>query len=433
MARHIEDLGQGIAQQARHLCRRVEGQRPPAGVELGQIAAVLHGRRRLPADAEAIFDHNRRIRQGRLGIASDELPRRDDVGAGLLMEQRAILESRFRVRHVRQRVQIQGDQAGGVFGEIAVFRDHRHDRLADIAHLAARQRHEIGGAVVRHIGSRADRARNCVYVLGDKDAQNAGRLPGFRDIDPPDTGMGPVAPAEGHMDGSVDLAVVHILAPAGQQTRIFAPLHPGADDFGPRDPRSVNHGFRAGSCRMSVPRGNSLTHGADDVHIARATADVAGQPLANLRIRGQGIFGQKIDRGHEHARRAKPTLKGVVFAETLLQRIERADLAEPLDSPDRSPVALDRKGQAGPDAVAVDQNRAGAADAVFATDMRAGQSQIVAQKIREQSPGFDLPLIAHIVHGQGYVDPFHYDAPFPARPQASDRARSARTPARWRR
>ena len=59
VARQVEYLGQSVAQQAGYLGRPVERQRPPAGVELGEIAAVLDCCRRLAPDAEPVF-HNQR-------------------------------------------------------------------------------------------------------------------------------------------------------------------------------------------------------------------------------------------------------------------------------------------------------------------------------------------------------------------------------------
>ena len=210
--------------------------------------------------AGELGDDQRGARHRRCNIAPRELPGRDEVGPGFLVEQHAIVERRFRIGRVRQRIVVDGDQGGGVLGEVAVLRDHGRDRFADITHLPARQRHELGGAVIGHIGGRADRAPDGVDTRRREDTQNAGRVAGFGDIDAGDASMGPVAPAEGDMDRTGGLAVVRVAAPAGEQPRILAPLHPGADNPGP--------GRRRCACGLAAAHAGSLPRAAAASRIA---------------------------------------------------------------------------------------------------------------------------------------------------------------------
>ena len=66
-----------------------------------------------------------------------------------------------------------------------------------------------------------------------------------------------------------------------------------------------------------------------------------------------------------------------------LQRMQRFAVGEPLDRRDRLAVMHHRQRQAGIDAAAVDQHRAGAALAVVAALLRAGEREMLAQSIEQ--------------------------------------------------
>jgi hypothetical protein len=93
----------------------------------------------------------------------------------------------------------------------------------------------------------------------------------------------------------------------------------------------------------------------------------------------------------------------------LLERMQRAVAAgQAFDGGDFMFVSLHRQHQAGSDRAAVKQHRTGSADAVLAAEMRAGQTQLVAQKISERGAHVDrfsklLPVDdycdATLVHG----------------------------------
>src|SRR4029453_7024490 len=60
----------------------------------------------------------------------------------------------------------------------------------------------------------------------------------------------------------------------------------------------------------------------DDVHVARATAEVAADPLADLFLVGVRVLLQKPGGLHDHARRAEPALESVLVPERLLEGVE---------------------------------------------------------------------------------------------------------------
>ena len=147
-------------------------------------------------------------------------------------------------------------------------------------------------------------------------------------------------------------------------------------------------------------------HGIDDILIAGAAAEIAGQRLAHLVFGWRGVFAQEGRHGHQDARRAVAALQAVMLVHRLLERMQLAGTGcEPLDGPEFMAIGLHREHQAGTHRRAIEQDRAGAANAVFAADMGAGKQQFVAQKIAEQHPRFDTAAIRRAVDRQLDVVP----------------------------
>ncbi len=86
--RNIERRRQRIADDAGHLRCRMQGQRVAARLVFGEAGARLDRDRALAMHAEPAFDPDRRRRKCRLRIAALELAADDDIGAGLVMQQR---------------------------------------------------------------------------------------------------------------------------------------------------------------------------------------------------------------------------------------------------------------------------------------------------------------------------------------------------------
>src|SRR5687768_17588454 len=64
--------------------------------------------------------------------------------------------------------------------------------------------------------------------------------------------------------------------------------------------------------------------GIDDVLVARAAAEVAGDRLADFSLGWLRVVVEEVDRRHDHARRAVAALEAVLFPEPFLQRVKPA-------------------------------------------------------------------------------------------------------------
>src|SRR5262249_52438575 len=64
---------------------------------------------------------------------------------------------------------------------------------------------------------------------------------------------------------------------------------------------------------------------------------------------------------------------------------------------DRAAVGLDREHQARAHALTVDEHRARAAHPVLAANVRPGQPEVLPQKVDEQAPRLDEPLLLETV------------------------------------
>ena len=224
-----------VPDDARHLGRGVKRQCAPAVVIVGEIGPVLERHRGFPAEPEAGLDPHRRAVHRGIDVAAGELPLRDHVGAGIVMEQvRALRDRPFGIVHIGQGVVIDDDLLGRVFGQIAVPGDHSHHGFADIAHLVLGQGRQVGGVIVLHPRCRAQRRERAFDVRGRDHRHDTGHRLGLGTFDPGDAGMGVVAAPERDGEGARELVIVDIGALAGEQARVLDPEHAGADEFGPQ-------------------------------------------------------------------------------------------------------------------------------------------------------------------------------------------------------
>jgi hypothetical protein len=86
--------------------------------------------------------------------------------------------------------------------------------------------------------------------------------------------------------------------------------------------------------------------------------------------------------------------------EGLLHRMGPTVLCQSLDRGDLATVLHHRQGQAGIDALAVDQHRAGAALAAVAPLLGTGQSELVAQRVEQADAWLDQQLVFGAVDAQ---------------------------------
>ena len=93
---------------------------------------------------------------------------------------------------------------------------------------------------------------------------------------------------------------------------------------------------------------------------------------------------QQVSRGDDHAWNAEAALNGAGFDERLLHRIELSVSAQSFDRDDILAIAFDGEHETSVDRTAVQQHRAGAALAFGAAFFRAGQIQLVAQRLEQR-------------------------------------------------
>ena len=164
-------------------------------------------------------------------LAAAALDIEHDVGAeALVNERRAGRERRARIAHAWQRLIVDRDRLGGVFGGEAAFRHHGSDDVADVAHLVAgesRPRRIVHRPAVgkRHrMHHRELAVAGALPVFGGERQQHAGHGGGGFCRDPADArvAMGaaderaPRRPGWRHVIDKQALAAqeAHILAPA---------------------------------------------------------------------------------------------------------------------------------------------------------------------------------------------------------------------------
>src|ERR1051326_1080100 len=136
--------------------------------------------------------------------------------------------------------------------------------------------------------------------------------------------------------------------------------------------------------------------------IAGTAAKIAHHPVLDLLLVGLGhLIEQRLGRD-DLARRADAALEAAVLDEALLDRMELAVFREPLDGRDLAAVGENRGRDTRADHLAVHQHRAGAADADAAAFFRAGEPEIVAQKIDHHAIRVDFLLHFFSVDAQAY-------------------------------
>src|SRR5437764_7335230 len=93
-------------------------------------------------------------------------------------------------------------------------------------------------------------------------------------------------------------------------------------------------GFGPGASEL----GRRPLHRLDDVLVAGAAAQVAGQRPAHLLLGGIRVLLEQGRGGHHHARGAETALESVLLLETLLERMQLTGTGQALDGPELTPV-----------------------------------------------------------------------------------------------
>ena len=144
------------------------------------------------------------------------------------------------------------------------------------------------------------------------------------------------------------------------------------------------------ACRRGVRAahlGGRLLHGADDVLVAGAAAEVALDALADLVVGRVRVVVHQVDRGHDHPGRAEAALQAVHLVEGLLHRVQGAVLdAMPSIVVTSLPSAWTAQHGAALHRLAVEVHGAGAAVAGVAADDGADLAELLPQVVDEQGP-----------------------------------------------
>src|SRR5215472_2255547 len=148
--------------------------------------------------------------------------------------------------------------------------------------------------------------------------------------------------------------------------------------------------FRLLAARLGSELGRRPQHRLDDVLVAGAAAQVAGQRPAHVFLGGVGVLVEQRLGGHHHARGAEPALQAVLLLEALLQWVQLAGGGQALDGADLVPVGLDGQHGARLHRAPVDQHGARAAVGGVASHVGAGQAEPAADQVGQQQPRLHL-------------------------------------------
>src|SRR5215208_8143583 len=96
-----------------------------------------------------------------------------------------------------------------------------------------------------------------------------------------------------------------------------------------RRPKPTGRSSAMAMCSLLV-LGRPANRG-DDVLVARAAADAAGDRGADLLLRRVRVLVEQTAGGHQHAGRAEPALERMLLVEAFLHRIQFAIRLERLD------------------------------------------------------------------------------------------------------
>ena len=176
----------------------------------------------LPVHREALFDHPVRLAHAALGVSVHSLLVGDQIGGQSLIHPRAGRVQRLPHRgDGGQHLVIHLHLFASVLGQIPVGGDDAGDRIALKAHLVARQgvhfhrlqavdgrRHALAGGPLRQ-------------VLASEHRDHARQLPRSRGIDPQDAGVRMGRSHEAGMERPGHLEVIDIVAPTGEQAKVF--------------------------------------------------------------------------------------------------------------------------------------------------------------------------------------------------------------------
>src|SRR5262245_31173610 len=135
-----------------------------------------------------------------------------------------------------------------------------------------------------------------------------------------------------------------------------------------------------------------LDDGGDHLRVAGAPAEVARDAVANLFLARAWILGEQGGGGHEHAGNAEAALGHTQAHEGVLERVQDAVLAQPLDRGHGSSAHLHGQHEAACHRLAVEMDGARAAIARAAPFLGSGEAQLLPQGVEERLVWLDEHL-----------------------------------------
>ena len=266
-----------------------------------------------------------------LGLVA-RLPVEDVVGGLALLvvadHRRVGVERAVRVVDDRQRLVLDVDQLERVARGVVVVGDDERDLLALEADL-------VGGEHGLRVGRQRRHPREPLRleVLAGDHRADLRVLQRGGGVDRDDPRVRERAAQRGAVQHARQLDVVDVVALAADEARVLLALHPAEADRA-----LVGDGHQAlTSCGCSAAQ---RTDG-DDVLVARAAADLAGDRDPDLVVGRVRVRVEQRAGGEHHARRAEAALQAVLLDEALLHRVELAvALRGPRRCAPRGPSAI---------------------------------------------------------------------------------------------
>ncbi len=281
----------------------------------------------------------------------------------------------------RKLLVLDDDLGTRILGDVGIVRHHGSDLLPLEPDLVGGE-HRLGvvgqGGHPRQIAGR--------HGFAGQDHADAGNLPRCRGVDGLDARVGNRAAQDLHVEHAGQHDVVHVAALAADETVVL--------DAAAACAHSADLDFVQCHRHLLVLLGAHLLGSPqdclDDVLVAGAAAEVAGQCPANLVLRRVGVpLEQGLGR-HHHAGRAEAALESVLLLEALLDRMQLARGGQTLDRLDLVAIRLHREHRAALDGASVKQHRAGAAVGRVTAGVGTGQVEALAQQVGKQQPRLDI-------------------------------------------
>ena len=209
----------------RGLGRLMDGERPFAGIEIGDDGPGFHGDAGVAAEHVALFDHHRRLGESPVHVSFVDQPFPEEIVAKLGVDR---LGARFQRRRLvgegGQFPEFDVDQFERIFGQRPALRGHGRHRLALPARPADGERVLGHGLHPRQMAENAGPGpADPGNLLAVHHRRHAGGPLGGGLVDPHDVGVGVGRAQIGHMNHARQFDVVGKDAPAFDQPLNIGP------------------------------------------------------------------------------------------------------------------------------------------------------------------------------------------------------------------